>query len=189
MKRWVSLIFIITMMVFPTSCYFTGLDADDDYDDDDDHYGDDDENILYFKIDGFGINGDPDFKVTTTTDSVIRNIELSGLARGNEIKVTDMEAGAIATASVEVLREAVLDAFKTLYPISSGRAVLDTDRYISRNILSRDIVIRDSVGSILYDNYKIESGDELKINVSIPLKSGIRIEGNSYLTITINVNI
>ena len=181
MKKWTSLIFLLMLMVFATSCYFTDLDPD--YDEDYDY----DEDILYFKIDGFGIKGEPILKVVTVADSVITKIKLSSLERGNNIKATVSGTSGIATASVGVLREAVLDAFKTLYPVSSGRAVLDTDRYISRNILSRDITIKNYVGSILYDSKKIESGDELTISVSIPLKNGIRIEGNRYLFITIIV--
>ena len=190
MKKWTSLIFLLMLMLFPTSCYFTGLDPDDDYDYDDDYIecpDYEDENILYFKIDGFGIDGEPTLEVVTVADSVITEIKLSNLLRGNEIKTTVLDSSKISTASVGVLRDAVLDAFKTLYPISSERTVLDTDRYISRTILSRDILIKNSVGSILYDKNKIKSGDELTINVSIPLKNGIRIEGNSYLTITIIV--
>lgn len=176
---------ILTLMFFSISCCFTGLDP---YDDEDDYYGDydDEKNILYFKIDGFGIEGEPTFEIVTAVNSVITEIKLSGIERGN--KITALGTSNISTASVGVLRESVLNYFQGLYPVSSARAVLDTDRYISRNIFSRDIIIINSVGSKLYDNYKIKSGDELMITVSIPLKDGIRIEGNDYLIITIIAN-
>lgn len=182
MKRLFSLILFLTGMLFSISCGF--LDLGPDYDD---HY--DDENILYFKIDGFGIEGEPTLEVVTVTDAVITEIKLSGIVRGNKIDATALGGAKISTASVGILREAVLKSFQTAYPVSAMRAVLDTDRYISRGLLSRDIVIRNSVGSKLYNNNKIKTGDKLTITVSVPLKNGIRVEGNDYLIIAIVVSI
>jgi len=195
MKKLFPLILILTLMVFSVSCGFMDLGPDYDHDDDD-YYDDDDDDdddyndtILYFKIDGFGIEGEPTLELATVTDEVITKIKLSGIERGNKIKATVLDGSKISTATVGVLREAVLKSFQTAYPISSARAVLDTDRYISRGILSRDIVIKNSVGSTLSNNYTIKNDDELTIIVSVPLKNGIRVEGNDYLIIAIIVNV